>query len=272
VGEVLAWSREKLDSVNTKTKRWAGLGMLAGLLIALAAWLIPRGGDSGPNVGAAQRPSNLELVDLLVKEAGGGSRLEVTLHNTGERRVVIDGARIEIRRVYEAGHCYPQGDLPLSNSYGVQLPPDSSPGTELKAPLHQQLGADQADRFAISFGLPESDMPPPVNYLFELDLSLTNDGPAGPLPLGGVQVSLPYAPAPGEDFWVDGSAEYLAAEFDLSNERSLGEFRAAMRCWRANTAVLEEAFSHPAVRSPNLDAISDLMVKPSFAAVEAASG
>lgn len=272
-GKAVSSLWRKAESINTRTKRWAGLGMVAALAIALAAWLLPRGGDTEVTVGRPQRPPQLELVDLLMQEAGGGSRLEVVLHNTGDRRVVISGARIEIGRVYEAGHCRPQGDLPLSNTYGVQLSPSASPGTQLEAPLHQQLGGDEADRFQIAFGLPaEGAARPKVNYLFELDVSLLHDGSGAPLSLGRVLVALPYAPAPGEDFWTESMAEMLAAEFHPSDERWLAHFRADMRCWRSNTAVLRQALSEPSVRSRNLDAIPELLVTPSMAAIRAAAG
>jgi hypothetical protein len=41
--------------------------------------------------------------------------LEVTLHKTGGRLIVVDGAQVEVRRVYKLRPCASQGDIVVSH-------------------------------------------------------------------------------------------------------------------------------------------------------------
>ncbi len=227
--------------------------------------------SGGSEAQSSPKGAQLELVDALVKETDGNSRLELTLHNTGDRRVVLSEALVKIGRVYPVGHCLPQGDLPLSNTYGLPLPVDAPPGSVMRTPLHQQLGADEADRFGILLGLAGAGGKPlRHNYIFELDLSLVNDGPQSPAPIGRALVSLPEAPTPGEDYWTSGMPKLLAWEFDLEDPSSRRSLERRMRCWTVNAQMLNSALAAPGVRSERLDEVAASMTTPSMAAVEAA--
>ncbi len=239
-----------------------------GLLIALASVvvaIIALGGGSGSH---GKGHSQLNLVDLNVRAVAENrrrySRLEITLHNTGDQLVVIDGARFEIRRVYALPRCTTQGDLALSNDYGVSLPVDAKPGEAVEAPLHQQVGPDEADRFGITLSTSREQA---VVYLFEVEASLANDGSRSPLPLGRVLVSLPERPGPGEYYWDEKTVELLVNWYDPGGEAH-ALWREAMPCWKSNTAVLRRALAGSAVRTPELDALAGELVTPTFAALE----
>jgi hypothetical protein len=221
---------------------------------------------------AGKGPSDLTLVGMTVRDIHRGSgshgRLEIALHNTGDRLVVIDQARFEIRRIYRLPRCTTQGDLPLTNVYGIVLPIGAKPGDVVKAPLHQQVAADEADRFAISLSTKRPADGPAAVYLFEFDLALVNDGPQSPLVLGTVLASLPEMAASGEYFWTKKTVALLRNYENpehLSPRERWGE---AMPCWRSNTVVLGRALANPAVRAPELNALSDNLVTPSYSALE----
>jgi hypothetical protein len=119
----------------------------AGVLLGLASLIagIALGVDAHSNGQAApgKAPAELTLVDMLVRDIDVTPRhaqLEIVLHNTGDQLVVIDQARIRIRHVYRLLRCATQGDLPLSNTYGVLLPIDAKPNEVIGTPLHQQVG------------------------------------------------------------------------------------------------------------------------------------
>ncbi len=196
------------------------------------------------------------------------SRLEITLHNVGGRLVVIDGARIKIRRVYEVPLCATQGDLVVSHAYGVVLPIDSRSGRTIKASLHQQIGPDEADRFGIDLSTRMSADAPAAVHLFEADVSLLDDGSQSPLPLGTIIVALPKSPAGGQYFWDDKVVEILR-NYVSGEGRSVRDlWGGAMPCWRSNTAILRWLRTRDAVRSAPLEAAFRELVTPAFSKLE----
>jgi hypothetical protein len=242
----------------------AGVAIAAvGVLVAIVALT----DDSGSHAGG---PGKLTVVDKAVLDSTRNfhphPRLELTVHNTGGKLIVVDRASFRIKRVYALPRCASQDDIPLSNTYGVGLPIDARPGERIEAPLHQQVGADEADRFAVGLSakLPR-DQPTSTVYLFALDVSLRTDGPEGELPLGAMLISLPVIPYPGEYYWAADTPEIignlLAASPDYA--RQLKQF--SMPCWRRNTAILRRALDKPYLRSPHLNALSAELVTPTNA-------
>jgi hypothetical protein len=263
--------------IDRLVKSWLGLVTLVGLMIGAGAWLLPQiGGDDSASPPAV-RPSHLSLVDTLVRDDVGGypahSRLEITLHNTGGRLTVVDQARITIRRVYELPLCFTQGDLPVSNTYPVMLSATARPGDVVTVPLHQQLGADEADRFGISFGVEGEDGESlPGVYLFEIDVSLQSDSPGSPLAVSRALVSLPETPFPPHYYWIEGTAEELNQDYSAAGTPVREAWAGPMPCWRSNTATIGSALAGPAVHSRELEEVGDAMVTPTFAAFEGSAG
>ncbi len=260
---------------DARLSRWQSWAVIASVALAFAIWLAPNpfDDDGGSRVESAPRASHLEPVSMTVREIHKPyqrhARLEVTFHNTGGQLVVVSEARVRIRRVYELRPCFPQGDLPLSNTYGVLLPIDARPGALVRVPLHQQIGADEADRFGILFGArANGKREVEGTYLFELDIALVTDGPRSPMSLGQALVSLPELPYPGNYYWGDKTAEFIAVTYPhIQGKRSFR--RHSMPCWKRNTTTLRNALSGPAVRSPELGAISETLVAPSISAIYA---
>jgi hypothetical protein len=254
----------------------AGLAIAAvGVIVAIAALLISSGsssGESNPTSIMATRPGQLDAVDVQIHDVspfeGGRAYLEVTLHNVGERLIVIDGAQVEVQRLYKLRRCASQGDIVLSHIYGLSLPATAREGQKFKASLHQQVGPDEADRFRIEFStkLPKSDQT--SVYLFEIKVRLQDDGAQPDLPLGTAVVALPELPSPGEYYW-DSSTHKVLRELLLTSPDYLRYIRRfAMPCWLSNTVTLKNVDRGNRVVSDDLKGLVSELVPPSINRLE----
>jgi hypothetical protein len=251
--------------------------VLAVLVAATVLFSFLRGSGGGETTVAIEPiphvapVAGLKAVDLLVEDEVGRypfhSRVEATLHNTGGRLAVITRARIKVLHVFELPLCFTQGGVPVSGSYGVPLPVDAQAGELVEAPLHQQVGADEADRFALNLSVEGADLK--GVYLFDLDISLVNDGSTAPLPLGRVVVSLPETPTPQNYVWREGDGESLNETFNPYGYPVREFWAENMLCWRENTKRLRRAFDGPATHSPELADIAEGLVTPTYAALAA---
>ncbi|HWO83902.1 MAG TPA: hypothetical protein VNM38_08975 [Solirubrobacterales bacterium] len=240
-----------------------------GVLVAIVALFVGSGSDHGGDGSTATNANGaggLVALDVQVHDRspfdGGRAYVEVTLHNMGARLIVIDGAQVEVQRVYRLRRCASQGDIVLSQSYGLVLPVDARQGEKVEMSLHQQVGPDEADRFrlGLSTKLPESDQT--SLYLFEIKIDLQNDGPQPDLPLGSVAVGLPELPPPGEYYW-DSSTHDIVHNLVLTNPDYAQYLRrVAMPCWRENTAALRGVVMKSEVVSENLNQLVESVVQP----------
>jgi hypothetical protein len=265
-----------------RTPTWVEV---AGLLLAIAAIVVPlvvaTGGSTStstggtkPGAGAAKKPKPEPEAKLEVDSftAGDGTvsdprpRLEAILHNVGHRRAVVDGAAVSIEAVHPLERCAPQGDIPLSETYGLVLPHRADPADALTLPLHDQVAPDGADRLAIALSTRLSKAEPGTDFLYRLKVALRDDGPESSLPLGTAWVSLPSAPTPGVYYWTPASVPILK-EFVVDGDSAAQVWGFAMRCWRRNTAILRSTLSAGGVRSPLL-AEAEKAIEPSLAKLE----
>jgi hypothetical protein len=253
----------------------AGLAAaVVGVLVAIVAIVVSSGSGGGESSNAAEaaRPGKLDVVDVHARDVLRFGRkrafLEVALHNQGARLVVVDGAEVEVRRVYKLSRCAAQDDLPVSNVYGLKLPTTAHKGEVFETPLHQQIGPDEADRFRIQL----STKPPARDlaslYLFEIEVSLKNDGPQPELPLGTAVLALPKLPSAGEYYWDSGTPKVLHNFVLYEPEYARYLRRDAMPCWRSNTAALEAVGKGMKDRSGNLEKIIHGLIEPSAGALE----
>ncbi len=278
------WRRWRLG--DERRSRWSEWAQIIGLLVGIAALAATiyaiassRGNGSEASV-RNPREAGLRSVGLTVNNNATGRQqgqgIELLLQNTGTGRSVVSEAQIEVKRLDRLPLCFTQGELPLSERYGALLPSDARPGEVVKAPLHQQLAADRADRFELALGLDpdpaELDVEGklPGVYLFELDVSVSSDGKERPLEVGKALVSLPELPTPfGVYLWSPSTPRFLATNFGNPDGRSAEELWSAyMPCWRKNTAALRRALAQLAARSPSMEALGREIVTPSYAAIE----
>ena len=220
------------------------------------------------NCRSVTKEAKLEKVDVIVENSQGDkpAGLDIKLHNTGGRRVVLAKADVNIEDVTRLDLCYTQGDLPSSNGYSAVLPVTAS---AVSVPLHQQLGPDEADRFSLTFGVRARDIhgkaagDAPHMYLVRVSVSITHDGSRLPLPLGQFIFSAPSLPFGVVWYWpkaLEGATRKgLAQNFGLDFP-----YEDYMPCWRANTTHLRNKLAATGARSPEMDQVrSDLAVQVS---------
>ncbi|MGE5280939.1 MAG: hypothetical protein ACM3N0_01205 [Chloroflexota bacterium] len=274
VGSALLGALRRIDEL---VKSWPGLATLAALALAAGAWLLPRLASDQSLPSSLMPSAHMALVDTVVKDNVGSypshSRLEVILHNTGGRLAVVNRAQVTILKVQALPLCFTQGDLPVSNTYGVLLSASAQPGDVVTIPLHQQLRADEADRFGISLGVESGDGKSLQGvYLFEIEVSLQSDEPEGSLNVGRVLVALPDALIAPVYYLAEGSAEMLNQYYNADGEPAREAWAGPMPCWRSNAAVLRRILAGPAIRSHELEEVEESMVNPTFAAFEGPVG
>ena len=258
---------------------WVEVGGLAvgavGVVVAIVALLVSSGSSNGgdsSNAASNTRSGDLAAVSMRVHDLSpfeeGRVFLEVTLHNKGARLIVVDSARFEVQRVYKLSRCASQADILVSHVYGLSMPVGAHEGDTFAAPLHQQVGPDEADRFRIGLSteLPADDQT--SVYLFVVKVSLGNDGPHPDLPLGTVVVGLPELPTPGEYYWDPGTHE-VVRQIAASSPGYVDYLRrVALPCWRSNTADLKAVLGGDRIASGTLKRLVGELVPPSAAPLE----
>ena len=202
--------------VRRKRPTWVELAGLAigaaGVAIALVAFVVPLLTTTNDSASGDAEPARLVVDNFAARDFDQGphpnAHLEVILHNRGGVRAVVDGARVNVEEVYALERCASQNDLPLSETYGLVL--SHQPETR-NLLLHDQVGPDEADRFAIALSTRLSRTSPGTYFLFRLHLDLKNDGSVSPLVVGTALIALPTVPDQGEYFWTPTTVELLSS-------------------------------------------------------------
>ena len=135
-------------------------------------------------------------------------RIEVRLQNTGNRRSVLTSAILTVRKEVVVTPCGLGAGLLLSTTYDVRLPNRAAEGQTVEIPIDQQLGPDEADRFAFNLGLEDPAKDFGLTLVYQLDVAVRHDNSDKPVDLGRVVVALPGSPPPEYTL----PAEFLSAE------------------------------------------------------------
>jgi hypothetical protein len=251
------WS--KLGTANQISVIGVVIAIL-GLLPAYLAVLSTKQPASTPSPSSSRdsvtntssREANLKVVDLVVLNGTDWDRppqVQVTLHNTGSQRSIIKRALFRIQTVAALPICHTAGELMVSKKYDITLPTtrpkDAAP---VEKPVSQQLGPDEADRFAFSFAVPQRAEEPAV-YLYQLQIEFLHDTQSTPLRVGNVIVAAPGAPGRhGLEFWRKGEE----VKFDAAYSH-LGAYQATVRsCLDSNTSKLRTTLALDGARSEEL--------------------
>jgi hypothetical protein len=234
---------------------------LGGLVFAILQW--SQGRDSTTSdqavTGAPSPKPDLRLVAVEVlntSQGGATPALQVKLHNQGSARVVVHGASIEVERAVPLDQCHNQGELPLSGTYDVSLPTSVS---AVEVPLNQQLGPDEADRFALRFGFDDETLGrgperggASRSYVVQIRVSLhTDDQRHKVVSLGEFVFGVPLPPGAVTQYW-PASLENVRA-VDLVPQ--FGEdfpWDDHMECWQTNTERLRAVLNESGSRSETM--------------------
>jgi hypothetical protein len=118
-------------------------------------------------------------------------RIEIRLQNIGNRRSVLTSAILTVRREVVVAPCGLGAGLLVSATYDVLLPNRAAEGHTVEVPIDQQLGPDEADRFAFNLGLEDPAKDFGLILVYQLDVAARHDNSDTPVDLGRVVVALP---------------------------------------------------------------------------------
>ncbi|WP_139128606.1 hypothetical protein [Micromonospora humi] len=214
-------------------------------------------GSTEPSASSPDTPG-LAFIDLVVRdpertgdENSQGEEewtqpiVEFTVHNRGVRRSVITRVIMTVEESVVIEQCGSQGfPIAVSATYDVLLPLFPSRRSVLEAPVSQQQGADEADRFALRFSTPERKNDVTI-HIYRLRFELVADGTKSRLPAGTAVVAVPHAPATGDGyFWSDEDDGKSYPFADFPNRLSL------IDCMKRNSATLDRFLLEEAELSP----------------------
>jgi hypothetical protein len=173
----------------------------------------------------------------------------LTVLNRGTRLALVTGIRVRILDSAALPVCYTQGGGPVAVSarYTIRLPSDPLRAERLiHRPLHQQIPADDVDRFVFRFA--PLDMDQDKDQLFAIHLELTISGGKS-IDVGRFVIGMPGAPAAVSTTFPVGA--------DLSSQ-AWGDGPLALAptwCFRHNLEATKRLLGAAGRRSPELSAI-----------------
>jgi hypothetical protein len=243
-----------------------GLATLAvtmvGAAIPLAIWAADalRAHSPGPKVSASELL--VENPDLAPGSSPRVPRVELVLHNDGDRSATVTRLRVTVRDALFLGTCYIQGELAVAKSFGVTLPRNARRGTVVQSgPLRRSLHPDEVERLAFKF-----HQPPPLRngkpvgvqfnedtYLYRLDLAVVHDATGVPTGVGTVVVALPFG-ASEDQLWTGEDRRMAAAA--ARNRLNWYVPPRAIACMKSNSAKLGTFLAGPGERSDELESLA----------------
>jgi hypothetical protein len=239
-----------------------------GLAALVVGILTLQGGEPSASspVASTSTVPKLRAVDLAVandREFESRQAVDLMVRNAGFASAAVSEALIEIREVKHLPLCYTQGDLPVSERYGTELPVNADSGEVTEVPLHQQIAAGGVDRFRIELS-PQGEVPGehPGMDIFEISVALRHDGIAEPLEMGTALISLPSPPFATLYYLTEGELAELNSVYNVSDPRQ--GWADVMPCWQENGRAMLELRESPAARSAELDEVLSTAVVPSY--------
>ncbi|HEX5927542.1 MAG TPA: hypothetical protein VFY45_27240 [Baekduia sp.] len=248
----------------------AAVAGIVGAAAAVIAVLPHSGKPQSPPV--ASDASSLTLEEIVVHNgpaevttAGEAARLaggrqtlassptiDLTVLNRGTRRALVTGVRIRILDSAKLPVCYSQGGgpVPVSARYTITLPADPLPSqATIHRALHQQIPADDVDRFIFRFGARDVDQD--ADQLFALHVQLTVSG-GGTIDAGRFVLALAGAFSP------TGGAFPIGDAMPPGPQRDAWLALAPSWCYRQNLEAAQRLLGAPGRRSNEMAAIGPI--------------
>lgn len=127
----------------TRLRHATGAVQAGGITLLVVAGLVLVVSPAPSTPKPPQPKAQLSVSQLLV--TGGTNlfepvKLDITVHNLGDRLAVLTGLRIKILDFAYMRDCYTQGEIGASKPYPVSLPDNPAAGTVMTVPLHEEVG------------------------------------------------------------------------------------------------------------------------------------
>jgi hypothetical protein len=252
-----------LLALRLSSRRRITTGAGVALLLAACTVLVFSPPTSVP---AAPKPrSSLALSQFdITGGTSGPVMLDVTVHNLGRRRAVLTGVRMKIRDFLYLPECYTAGTVEPSKPYPLTLPDNPTSGAVMTIPLHEEVGADQVDRFTVDLHGPSRTAAGPRGryplggtFLYRFGAALTADVQKN-LSLGTAIAATPLDPYPSGQVWNPDDPQRVAKwKQDIAGSSSIDlstpDMQASMRCLDTNSRALKALLARPGRRSDSLD-------------------
>lgn len=211
-----------------------------------------------PLVAASGGGPALDLVDVEVERGTPYTNdqqvsIAVTLLNNGDSRGVVSEAVFTVEDVLLVKSCISQGALVLSGVYDLRLPPDAAVGDRFQVDVSQQLGPDEADKFAfrtqLETGVGQAFL------LFRLGVVMDVNGGEDTVDAGSVVLSLGSA--------LPSAGLYATDDIDEEVKQDGLDVEAARACLYDNSEKIHTFLAEPGPRPGDLeDADEALRLRP----------
>ena len=183
--------------------------------------------------------------------------IDLTVINRGTRLALVTGVRIEILDSAELPVCFSQGGgpVPVSAHYTILLPahPPSSQKVVRRA-LHQQIPANDVDRFIFRFG--SRDVDQDEDQLFALRVRLTVSGGTS-IDAGRFVLALPGS-------FVASAEEFPIVDLTSPSERAAWLALEPTWCYRRNLESAARVLAAPGRRSQQMAALGPVTALPAW--------
>jgi hypothetical protein len=169
--------------------------------------------------------SELELVDVSLKEQDRATILDIKLRNVGEKVAYLKEADFKVAKTWELqSNTFPVY-LPSSRNYDMLLAPTGPPYKKTMK-LSQIIGPNKVDRFTFTIGLdPPKRDPGNVQYVFLLSLDLIYDEDDKVVSGGKILIVIHQARGPSNYFFPNVPPNSSIGRRHSHNQEVLGEIR-----------------------------------------------
>jgi hypothetical protein len=242
---VRSWWRRRSEAMRTTIV--SGVIAIFVAAVSLAVPPIIKALSPGPSPG-------VRLASLVVQDPDGDVvSMEFTIHNTGSSRGIVEEAIFTVEDSVAISPCTGGGMVELSAEYDLLLPFDAENGDQFTVPISQQVGPDEADRFAVNARLDEGAGE--HVKLYRLDVALIVDGSAEDIDAGTVVFPLSYSPA--DEWLMYWGGEQTDVNLQYIEQQGVDGSVGISECLDENTQQLHDFLQASGERSPSLERVLD---------------
>ena len=211
--------------------------------IGVLALAPPAGSAIAPGRPSTAAPGLIvSSVEVLAAGPNRPATVDVSLRNPGATRVGLSEVEVTILDFALIPVCVSAANTQVSADYDLQLPDEPAPGAVLRKVLHQEIGPDELDRFALRFKAPDGGPKASEldSYVYRVRITVAQDGGLPTVDLGEFVVEGQNAVTGTDHYFPSRQPATLADARDhgLCQDDTACQ-QATRTCWNTNRAALE---------------------------------